>query len=102
MTNDEMLSRWRKTGLLDGLTLAQEILLAKHLQDSAEFLIKKSDSGQNVEQITGLMLPIIVRLGRDRGIYSVDTEKLYNDLFNKFSNFVGDEAEACCKFVEEF
>lgn len=104
MSNTEMISRWRKTGLLDGLTESEELLIAKHLQDATRFLIDKADNGQqsNVEKISGFMLPIIVRLGRDRRIFYVNIEQLYNDLLNRFSNFVGDEGEACCKFVEEF
>lgn len=113
-------SKWNKTGLLDGLTNEiDKTLLANNLEECSQFIINKVNNIPNeeyiMERISGLILPIMVRLFVEKNIRVIDNMEMF---YHKFDDFFGKnyqlyvdlsksiardgEAEFCSMYVESY
>jgi hypothetical protein len=103
--SDDLVSKWKLTGLLEGNEGFSASRLSENLEACADFLIEKANSGSDVGSVAGVALPIIVRLANERNIWSIDMPRVYNEILEFFGgkNLSPDEeAEECSRFVEEF
>ena len=110
---DEIITRWQESGLLDGLTNEQKVILAPLYDSMAKHIISlniiNKDYGQrNIETV---IFPIMYRVIKKGGTIQEITTLYQNvvDFFNENENIevesfynVDVEVELCALFVENY
>ena len=113
---NEVASKWQMTGLLEGLTDSQKEECANHLEEVANFLIKKSKTPEKKffdEDYAGMMIPIIRRIYDSKLRNTMpDMEWLCYDFASHikksklkredhYTGMMDYEAELCAEYTED-
>lgn len=103
---NEIVNKWKTTGLLKGLSEEKKTRCAISLEDLASFLMKQSNQlnetygAKRAEDICGNLIPIMRRVYNENIRMVPSAEMLYEDYV---SNVAGDpEAALCDLYVKDF
>ena len=78
--NDELIKKWKKTGLLDKVEESLLLVISNNLENCAKYVIQKYDSSNGLKKesefVAGWIFPLVVCLGRNRNILSINMPRL--------------------------
>jgi len=111
----ELIERWEKTGLLEGMTIFNEkARISQLLEDCAKYLIDAKNKKEASDQICGVMLPCVRRIFQENTSIVFDFKSLHKVLEHCLSNMnsaasvhaIDAEAEAtslaCDYYVQKY
>lgn len=109
-TSELLKSKWESTGLLESIKEDEKINASWALDEMSSYLISLTNPFP--EEVSTVILPIMVRIMRDKEIYIFDIEKFFQDvcdkwdkreeLFNHEPGDLDDEAEFCAMYVLQY
>lgn len=109
-TSELFKSKWESTGLLESIKEDEKINASWVLEEMSSYLMSLTNSFP--DEVATVILPIMVRIMRDKEIYSFDTEKFFNDVCEKWNKReemfthepgdLDDEAEFCALYVLQY
>lgn len=108
--------KWDKTGLLEATKESDKQELADKLERLAQVLVNyKSIGAPNMEEVAGIILPILVRMYNERrDVCPTDMEKFYKEfvkdydshkaLIDDLNSYISQdgEREFCALYVESY
>lgn len=104
----DVVERWDKLGLLEGLAESKKLELATELENMARRILTqyaRNPMTDKEENMAGILLPLVRRLYNNGVI--IDNKTLYDYVYDNYEKYYGevdslaDECEATCKLCDD-